>query len=245
MKQESSQLDLRYNVYLAPTLAHGRGTFAGVSTEKPRPAVSHHHRYRVPNKRRRQQDMLPIALNIVEEESSLFCLPEDDSFCDSLYHQQSSSTLDTFLDHLETNDFEPVERCITFAAFDEVIEIPHLKDLSDDEINSVWMTCEEWNAMRTECAELTNIMDDAPSMDNPFAFYTRGLASHTEVHRARKQMYRDVMYDAMSHVLSSHQNATKGDCLEALLAEVSRVCSATAVEDAIAMAAWDELQVTC
>jgi hypothetical protein len=242
MRNLPSQIDLFYNVDLARQLVQGqRHSTSGSDVEKQTMAVSDQQPFLAPIKSDKHREIVDEALEIVEYYGSVFCF-EEDSTTDPF--QQSSSTLGTFMGPQDYKGTKPVQKCISFAAYDEVIEIPHINDFSDDEIKNTWMSHQECQSMRKEYTELVNRMDEAPITDQKiFSFCTRGLESHTDLYRTRRKAYRRVMYDAMARVLSTHENNTGGDCLDAaLLAEISKVCSASSVEAAKANAAWDQMQ---
>jgi hypothetical protein len=244
MRNLPGQIDLFYNVDLARQLVQGqRHSTSGSDVKKQTMAVPHQQPFVAPINFDELHDAVDEALEIVEYEGSIFCF-EEDSTTDPF--QQSSSTLDTFMGPQDYNDTKPVEKCISFAAYDEVIEIPHINDFSDDEIKNTWMSHQQCQSMRKEFAELVNRMDEAHSTDQKiFSFCTRGLESHTDLYSTRRKAYRRVMYNAMARVLSRHENNTGGDCLDAALAEISKVCSASSVEAAKKIAAWDHMQALC
>jgi hypothetical protein len=69
----------------------------------------------------------------------------------------------------------PLRRSVGFENDDEVWEIPHFKDLSEEEAESIWMSKQELKAVRKHCLELVQKMNSSASLgdDSP-----RGLENY-------------------------------------------------------------------
>jgi hypothetical protein len=66
-------------------------------------------------------------------------------------------------------------RSVGFSPHDNVCDIPHFKDLSEEEIESIWMSKQELEAAQRNCVELVQRMNSSASLgdDSP-----RGLENY-------------------------------------------------------------------
>lgn len=104
---------------------------------------------------------------------------------------------------------------VTFSATDELQEIPHINDLSDEEVSSVWMTREELQAIRRQCATIVKFMDMDSAAQHGVCL--RGLEQNTPNYVAIQVEIRRQLYDAV-HAIQDFQYST-GMQLPDMLAE--------------------------
>ena len=70
---------------------------------------------------------------------------------------------------------------VTFGQFDDVYEIPHLKNMSQEEIDDCWMSEEDFRVIRVECRDAIKALDNGLKQDLPEGYYLRGLDQQTMV----------------------------------------------------------------
>jgi hypothetical protein len=99
-------------------------------------------------------------------------------------HGESSSSSFLIERHLKTPPLTLPKsvRSVGFAPHDEIWEIPHFKDLSEEEVESIWMSSQELKAVRRNCLRLVQKMNFSTSLgkDSP-----RGLENYSK-HRVDK-----------------------------------------------------------
>jgi hypothetical protein len=80
--------------------------------------------------------------------------------------------------HMKTAPLTPpkIIRSVRFAPHDEICEIPHFKDLSEEETESIWMCKQELKIVRMNCLIIVQKMNSSISIgkDSP-----RGLENYT------------------------------------------------------------------
>lgn len=156
--------------------------------------------------------------------------PEDDS------ESSCSASTETVATNLETSDgsaqseqVEIVVRRVRFANKTRVRKIPHHNDLSEEQIEQIWISKEDYRALRQDCAKRIRFLDKVKMKEpNEAPFCVRGLLNHTASARAKKNAYRDVMYDALAQALDKELEEN----IEEALAQICKICSAPSVKTA-------------
>ena len=80
---------------------------------------------------------------------------------------------------------------IRFAQHDRIYEIPHIDDLSENEIQDVWLSPNEMKQIKQECIALIKIMgtdNDNIFEDTEDKCCTRGLDQHTKRYMERRRI---------------------------------------------------------
>jgi hypothetical protein len=98
---------------------------------------------------------------------------------------------------LTTRQSTPInnQRSVSFSRHhDHIIEITHLNDLSQEEVESVWISPEESAKSRQTCVRLVTLMDLCQDKKE------RGLEQHTILAKARKEHMRRPLYKAVSAI---------------------------------------------
>lgn len=72
---------------------------------------------------------------------------------------------------------------VTFGLFDDVYEIPHLKNMSQEEIDDCWMTEEDFRVIREECRDVVKALDNGLKQEVSEGYFLRGLDQQTMVSR--------------------------------------------------------------
>jgi hypothetical protein len=125
---------------------------------------------------------------------------------------------------------ETLDRQVHFAAYDEVFEIPHINDLSDEEFDGVWMTEDELNSIRRRCKALAKMMDEDEERARQKISCTRGIYEHSTQYIEKRHQTRDKVYKAV-FLVQDHYDAA-GEYDAELLGEISRKYSYASVLEA-------------
>jgi hypothetical protein len=131
----------------------------------------------------------------------------------------------------------PLDRQVHFAEYDEIVEIPHINDLSDEEVDGVWMTEDELRSIRRRCKDMVKMMEKDEEKARKKISCTRGIYEHTKQYIEKRDQIRGKIYEAVIAV-QCHHDAT-GEYDEELLGELSRSYSAVSVLQAQVLALGD------
>ena len=97
-----------------------------------------------------------------------------------------------------------IKKNLRFAKYDEVYEIEHINDMSDDEIDSCYMSPEESKAIRLECRNLVEklnadpygmFLNDQGFEHIPKRSIYRGLEKHCKKVASKTTEIQNEMYD--------------------------------------------------
>jgi hypothetical protein len=86
---------------------------------------------------------------------------------------------------------------IEFSDFDLVFEIPHINDMTPEEIHDQWMTSEDLSNIRRGCI---GTVRDINNGDPPEGTFLRGLDQHTLKYKERKEEIDRRVYDAVFRI---------------------------------------------
>jgi hypothetical protein len=128
-------------------------------------------------------------------------------------------------------------RSVTFAPVDEVVEIPHINEMSDAVFKQVYMSREELKDIRKDCKTLVRMMDEGITK----GFCQRGLDQHTHAYTEKHQVIRQQIYDAVFAVQVFETKT--GKCAQELLANLCQKFSEESTETARIAALSDALDV--
>eukprot|EP00980_Cylindrotheca_fusiformis_P016004 scaffold4703_cov108-Cylindrotheca_fusiformis.AAC.12 len=155
------------------------------------------------------------------------------SSCTSLDYEQDKAPMP-----LTYESSPPQERRnVTFATFDDVCEIPHIDDLSDEEINDVWMSAEDGAKIRKECQSIVLMMNK--NSEKLTGVEIRGLEQHGVAHTEQRRAIQNLLYDAVDRIQSFQ--AEKGVDISHLIAEVCQKISAMPILAARRVATQDAI----
>ena len=101
---------------------------------------------------------------------------------------------------------KPQERNVFFAQQDEIFEIPHLDDLSDEEINDVWMSNEEFAAIRRECKKIIMIIQHDSRLARHIEL--RGLEHHMLHQQKATEALQELLYETVDRLLSFREESS-------------------------------------
>lgn len=92
------------------------------------------------------------------------------------------------------------QRSVSFSLIDDVTEITHLNDMSEEEIESRWISDQELATIRQACMRLVTLMNLCHDKKE------RGLDQHTFSEQARKKHMRRKLYKAVSTIQEYQMN---------------------------------------
>lgn len=114
---------------------------------------------------------------------------------------------------------------VTFSSTDELQEIPHINDLSDEEVKDVWMSREELQTIRRQCATIVKFMDMDSAIRHGVCL--RGLEQNTPSYVELQVAIRRQLYDAV-YAIQQFQDTT-GVAVPDLLSETCQKYSRESV----------------
>jgi hypothetical protein len=129
-----------------------------------------------------------------------------------------------------TKKREETKKSVRFNRYDEVFDIPHIKDLSKQEILDVWMTNEDIRDIQTECIGAVSMVGKG-SVSN--GFLLRGLDQHTLKYKEERDVIKDQVYDAVFSI-QEFQRVTGTDVSELICAMCEKRSEAAVVAAQIA-----------
>ncbi|KAL3941450.1 MAG: hypothetical protein SGBAC_004190 [Bacillariaceae sp.] len=153
---------------------------------------------------------------------------------------ESSFAKDTLVPHCQTEtalSARHAKRCIRFSPNDRVFEIPHLNDLSDDEINDMWIRREDFENIRRECKALIRILHRS-HQSRLKDIELRGLEHHRPREKEEVERLLDMMYDTVDRVMRFSDDTSMDT--SGLLAEMCMKISESSVAKARKTALQDE-----
>lgn len=130
---------------------------------------------------------------------------------------------------------------VTFSPTDELQEIPHINDLSDEEVASVWMTRDELSGIRRQCATIVKFMDSAMDTAAKNGVCIRGLEQNTPTYVEMQMGIRGQIYDAV-YAIQQFQLTTMV-AVPDLIAETCQKLSTESIAQAHAVGINDQLYV--
>ena len=124
---------------------------------------------------------------------------------------------------------------VRFSKLDTVFEIPHINDMSDEEIEDCWFGPAEFRSIRVECMDTVKEVDAGKQNEG---YFLRGLDQHTLRYKERRDEIGHQVYLAVFEV-QTYQWRTGIDASD-LIAQASQKYSQPAVA-AAHMAAISDL----
>jgi hypothetical protein len=134
------------------------------------------------------------------------------------------------------------QRRLRFAKYDEVFEIPHIDDLSEEEAGSVWMSRGELKEIRKRARETVSLIDD-PNFGGALTsrrrggggLCIRGLDQHTPSYNKKRDAAQNLTYDIVFQLKRFHDVVD----VHGLIAGLCGKCSSPSVAAAIQRAKID------
>lgn len=119
-------------------------------------------------------------------------------------------------------------RNVRFSRYDEVFEIPHIDDISDDEINDVWMSSEDGSKIRRDCQSIVLMLNSSSA--NLKGIEKRGLEQHARSSTEQRRAVQDLLYEAVDRIQTFQDE--KGVEASHLIAELCQKISAVSIQAA-------------
>jgi hypothetical protein len=126
---------------------------------------------------------------------------------------------------------------VVFAQFIEVVDIPHINDLSNEEIENTWMSREELHFFKMECLDTVVLMNAGETLNENDGLCERGLEKHTAGSLERIARVRCCAFEAVFGMQKFHR--LKGFSLPNLMAELYSSSSAPSQSEAHQMGFQD------
>jgi hypothetical protein len=131
-------------------------------------------------------------------------------------------------------------RKLRFALYDEVFEIPHVDDLSNEEVENVWTSPRELKNIRNKAQDTASLIDNTPIFFN-FGDSTgvciRGLDQNTLSYYSRRDVKLKLVYDTVFKLQRYH--GVQGVDVHGMIGELCTKFSAPSVATAIQFANID------
>jgi hypothetical protein len=141
---------------------------------------------------------------------------------------------------------QEAQRGVRFAEYGEVFKIPHIDDLSDEEVESVWTSPEELNEIQNSARETASLID-SPNFGGALAsrrrgqdggICFRGLDQNTPSYVKKREATQNWIYDAVFRL--QRLNWAQQDAhVHGMIADLCRRYSSPAVGAAIHVAKID------
>jgi hypothetical protein len=115
----------------------------------------------------------------------------------------------------KTSSKRKEKRGVRFSEYEEVVEIPHIGDLCEEEIRDVWMADEDFRSIQEECMGTVTMLGKGAVSNG---FLLRGLDQHTLNYTESKDAIGRDLYTAVFRV-QDFQRSTGVDAAE-LMAKI-------------------------
>ena len=106
-------------------------------------------------------------------------------------------------------------RHVVFCDYDTVFQIPHINDMSSQEIHDCWMTEKDLRDIRMQCIGTVREMNGKEGENPPEGTFLRGLDQHSDKYKERKDEINRQIYDAVFRI-QDFQRLSGKDASEAM-----------------------------
>jgi hypothetical protein len=125
---------------------------------------------------------------------------------------------------------------VRFSPYDQVVEIPHFKDYSDEEKNNIWFVSNELNAIKKECAHRCFRLEEE---GNAVDFCVRGLDQHTKTHNEQRYAIKKIVQEGVFKLMKYQHSA--GVDVSLVLSQLYKKLSSGSVTTAAEIGRLDAL----
>lgn len=128
---------------------------------------------------------------------------------------------------------KPEGKKVSFARRDNVYEIPHIDDLSDEEVDQVWMHPDDFKDIRRECKAIILIIEhDSDLLEGA---ELRGLEHHMSKQKKQAQAMQQLLYDTVERLqkFGDESKSDISDMLASMCQKISKRPEADARETAL------------
>lgn len=117
-------------------------------------------------------------------------------------HQVFNSSFDKIefdLDELKSPSVPKSDKkSVRFSSRDRVHKIPHIDNLSEEEIDEVWMHPDDFKAIRRECQAIILIIEHEPDLMEGAEL--RGLEHHMSKQKKQAKAIQELLYDTVERL---------------------------------------------
>ena len=160
----------------------------------------------------------------------------DDTFMLENGASSRSLVIDDFFtcDPLKTPS-ESSSRSVSFAVWEDIVEIAHRSELSQEEIEGSWISSVQLSGIRKEAMAVISLLDCGIHLFEEDDLCERGLVMYTKEHSAKQNERMRSVHKAMRDL----QNEESKDSLAEKIAECHQSLSLDAKTDAYELALND------
>ena len=137
----------------------------------------------------------------------------------------------------------PARTTVRFAENDTVVDTTHMNDMSQEEKEACWLSCEEIRAIKMDCVGLVGMLDDGMAhmilAEDEDDVCLRGIEQYSGESQERRRTARQQILEEVFAIQDfSHYHLVSG---EELIAAVSRKWSESLVQEALELGRSDAL----
>jgi hypothetical protein len=124
-------------------------------------------------------------------------------------------------------------RRVRFASHEEVIEIRHVNDLTDEDIYNIWESRHNLKRIRKQCQLLVDMIekqDYSFKGDLVYGHPIRGLEGYTTASNEKKKKLQNLMYETIHTIQAYNQQMDVADLLAHLCSKFSSLSVQAALE---------------
>jgi hypothetical protein len=124
-------------------------------------------------------------------------------------------------------------RRVRFASHEEIIEIRHVEDLTDEEIYNIWESRENLKRIRKQCKLLVYMIEkraDSFKGDVVNGHPIRGLEGHTPAYNEKREKLQNLIYETIHRIQAYNQRMDVADLLAQLCSKFSSLSVQAALE---------------
>jgi hypothetical protein len=125
--------------------------------------------------------------------------------------------------------------------YDEVFEVPHIDDISDDEVDATWYSKKEFQTIRKSCLRTVELMEQNLSIKESSKHCTRGLEKHTVLRRELRKRQQELCFETVMNIQDLSES--RGVALNDIMAEFYAKSCSNSVREAIRVALQDEREL--
>ena len=115
-------------------------------------------------------------------------------------------------------------RTVSFASYEEVVEIPHINDLSKEEIAQVWFSRTQLQYIQERCKGLVSLLEKGELQKDKLQLIHRGLDQRTTMYLKKSNSIQEVIYKCVLGIQSIERKKL-GKTSEATSVKVAELCA--------------------
>ena len=162
---------------------------------------------------------------------------------DELHQEEVQQQQQECPDTPESSSHCSCEKSVTFSDYDEVFDIPHIYDLTQDEVDDVWYSEDDFDDIRYNCSRIIKALSGKSSRPLDKSVCVRGLEQHSREYSRRRKLILKKVYDTVAEIQSIQ--TFQGVSMADLMAELCIQCTSQSVRDAQLLAMNDSVAAIC